>query len=35
MKTSNLLSELRKHGFSVKAENSRLQISPAKNLTNQ
>lgn len=35
METFNLLSELRKNGFSVKAENSRLQIAPANNLTDE
>lgn len=35
METINLLSELRKNGFSVRAENSRLQITPAKKLTNE
>lgn len=35
MEVANLLFELRKNGFSVKAENSRLQISPAQKLTDK
>lgn len=35
MESVNLLSELRKNGFSVKAENSRLQVSPATKLTDE
>ncbi len=35
MQTANLLFELRKNGFSVKSENSRLQIAPARELTDE
>jgi len=35
METANLLFELRKNGFSVKTQNSRLQIAPAKRLTDE
>lgn len=35
MEAVNLLSDLRKNGFSIKTENSRLFIAPANNLTNE
>ena len=35
MEAVNLLSDLRKNGFSIKTENSRLLIAPANNLTNE
>ena len=35
MDAVNLLSNLRKDGFSIKTENSRLFIAPANNLTNE
>jgi len=35
METANLLFKLRKSGFLVRTENSKLQISPAKELTDE
>ena len=35
MSANDLIFSLRESGFSINAENSRLQIAPAKNLTNE